>query len=109
MGRSCFGTLRRRSLRFVTRSPKLIRLEPLNEQELQAAVIARHRLSGFEHSFDRGDGSPIEGLFARGARAVSAGPTTSTSTSFTRRQAVWCATRLRLWLASIRDKSKTIS
>ncbi|MBW2718722.1 MAG: cation:proton antiporter [Deltaproteobacteria bacterium] len=50
--------------------PETIRLDPLSEQELQAAVIARHRLSGFEHSFDRGDGSPIEGLFARSATRI---------------------------------------
>ena len=37
-----------------------MKLEPLNEQELQAAVMARHRLSGYEHSFDRSDGSPID-------------------------------------------------
>jgi len=81
--------------------PEIVRLEPLDQEALQAAVIARHRLSGFEHSFDRGDGSPIEGLFARSASRIRRPydqyfHELHTATGGLVRDA------LRLWLASIR-------
>jgi Kef-type K+ transport system membrane component KefB len=82
--------------------PEVIRLEPLNEQELQAAVIARHRLSGFEHSFDRGDGSPIEGLFARGASRIRR-PYDQYFHELQQATGGLVRDALRLWLASIRS------
>lgn len=82
--------------------PEVIRLEPLDEQELQAAVIARHRLSGFEHSFDRGDGSPIEGLFARGASRIRR-PYDQYFHELHEATGGLVRDALRLWLASIRD------
>lgn len=81
--------------------PEVIRLEPLNEQELQAAVIARHRLSGFEHSFDRGDGSPIEDLFARGATRIRR-PYDRYFHELHEATGGLVRDALRLWLASIR-------
>ena len=81
--------------------PETIRLDPLNEQELQAAVIARHRLSGFEHSFDRGDGSPIEGLFARSATRIRR-PYDQYFHELHQATGGLVRDALRLWLASIR-------
>ena len=81
--------------------PELVRLEPLSEQELQAAVIARHRLSGFEHSFDRGDGSPIEGLFARSATRIRR-PYDQYFHELHEATGGLVRDALRLWLASIR-------
>ncbi|MGB5695456.1 MAG: cation:proton antiporter [Polyangiales bacterium] len=82
--------------------PEVIRLEPLSEEELQAAVIARHRLSGFEHSFDRGDGSPIEGLFARSASRIRR-PYDQYFHELHEATGGLVRDALRLWLASIRD------
>jgi len=81
--------------------PEIIRLETLSEQELQAAVIARHRLSGFEHSFDRGDGSPIEGLFARSATRIRR-PYDQYFHELHEATGGLVRDALRLWLASIR-------
>ncbi|UCF48571.1 MAG: cation:proton antiporter, partial [Myxococcales bacterium] len=81
--------------------PEVIRLEPLSEHELQAAVIARHRLSGFEHSFDRGDGSPIEGLFARSATRIRR-PYDQYFHELQEATGGLVRDALRLWLASIR-------
>ncbi len=82
--------------------PEMIKLEPLSEPELQAAVIARHRLSGFEHSFDRGDGSPIEGLFARGASRIRR-PYDQYFHELHEATGGLVRDALRLWLASIRS------
>jgi hypothetical protein len=82
--------------------PELIMLEPLNEEELRAAVIARHRLSGFEHSFDRGDGSPIEGLFARSASRIRR-PYDRYFHELHEATGGLVRDALRLWLASIRS------
>lgn len=82
--------------------PELIRLHPLNQEELQAAVIARHRLSGFEHSFDRGDGSPIEGLFARSASRIRR-PYDQYFHELHEATGGLVRDALRLWLASIRS------
>jgi len=82
--------------------PEIIQLEPLSESELQAAVIARHRLSGFEHSFDRGDGSPIEGFFARGASRIRR-PYDQYFHELHDATGGLVRDALRLWLASIRD------
>jgi Kef-type K+ transport system membrane component KefB len=81
--------------------PETVRLDPLSEQELQAAVIARHRLSGFEHSFDRGDGSPIEGLFARSATRIRR-PYDQYFHELHDATGGLVRDSLRLWLASIR-------
>lgn len=81
--------------------PEIIRLEPLDREELQAAVIARHRLSGFEHSFDRGDGSPIEGLFARSASRIRR-PYDQYFHELHAATGGLVRDALRLWLASIR-------
>ena len=81
--------------------PEVIRLEPLSQQELQAAVIARHRLSGFEHSFDRGEGSPIEGLFARSATRIRR-PYDQYFHELHDATGGLVRDSLRLWLASIR-------
>lgn len=81
--------------------PEVVNLEPLTEQELQAAVIARHRLSGFEHVFDRGDGSPIEGLFARGASRIRR-PYDQYFHELHEATGGLVRDALRLWLASIR-------
>ena len=82
--------------------PEVIRMQPLSEVELQAAVIARHRLSGFEHSFDRGDGSPIEGLFARGASRIRR-PYDQYFHELHDATGGLVRDALRLWLASIRE------
>jgi Kef-type K+ transport system membrane component KefB len=81
--------------------PEAIRLDPLSQQELQAAVIARHRLSGFEHSFDRGDGSSIEGLFARSATRIRR-PYDQYFHELHEATGGLVRDSLRLWLASIR-------
>ena len=81
--------------------PEVIRLEPLSQEELQAAVIARHRLSGFEHSFDRGEGSPIEGLFARSATRIRR-PYDQYFHELHDATGGLVRDSLRLWLASIR-------
>ncbi len=81
--------------------PEAIRLDPLSEHEVQAAVIARHRLSGFEHSFDRGDGSPIEGLFARSATRIRR-PYDQYFHELHEATGGLVRDALRLWLASIR-------
>ncbi len=81
--------------------PEIVRLEPLDQEALQAAVIARHRLSGFEHSFDRGDGSPIEGLFARSASRIRR-PYDQYFHELHAATGGLVRDALRLWLASIR-------
>jgi hypothetical protein len=80
----------------------VIRLEPLNAEALQAAVIARHRLSGYEHSFDRGDGSAIEGMFARGASRIRR-PYDQYFEELHQATGGLVRDALRLWLASIKD------
>jgi len=81
--------------------PEVVRLDPLSEEELQAAVIARHRLSGFEHSFDRGEGSRIEGLFARSATRIRR-PYDQYFHELHEATGGLVRDALRLWLASIR-------
>ncbi|MEM7138139.1 MAG: cation:proton antiporter [Myxococcota bacterium] len=81
--------------------PEVIKLEPLNEHELQAAVMARHRLSGYEHSFDRSDGSPIEGIFARSASRIRR-PYDQYFHELHEATGGLVRDSLRLWLASIR-------
>ncbi|HSN81595.1 MAG TPA: cation:proton antiporter [Polyangiales bacterium] len=87
--------------------PEVIQLEPLTEEELQAAVIARHRLSGFEHSFDRGEGSPIEGLFARSASRIRR-PYDQYFHELHEATGGLVRDALRLWLASIRGIQEDI-
>ncbi len=81
--------------------PEVIELDPLNEHELQAAVMARHRLSGYQHSFDRSDGSPIEGIFARGASRIRR-PYDQYFHELHSATGGLVRDALRLWLASIR-------
>jgi len=81
--------------------PEVVELDPLNEHELQAAVMARHRLSGYEHSFDRSDGSPIEGMFARGASRIRR-PYDHYFHELHQATGGLVRDALRLWLASIR-------
>ena len=51
--------------------PETIVLEPLSPDELRAAVMERHRLSGYDHVFGRFEnGSRVEGLVARGASRI---------------------------------------
>lgn len=82
--------------------PEAIHLKPLTPDELTAAVMERHRLSGFSHSFDRREGqSSVETWIARGASRIRR-PMEQyfhdlhTATGGLVRDA------LRLWLASIR-------
>jgi Kef-type K+ transport system membrane component KefB len=82
--------------------PEVIRIEPLNAEALQAAVIARHRLSGYEHSFDRGGGSAIEGMFARGASRIRR-PYDQYFEELHQATGGLVRDALRLWLASIKD------
>ena len=81
--------------------PEVITLEPLDEHALQAAVMARHRLSGYEHSFDRSDGSPIEGVFARSASRIRR-PYDQYFHELHDATGGLVRDALRLWLASIR-------
>ncbi len=48
---------------------EIVRLTPMGREELEAAVLARHRMSGYELAFEssRGEQSGVEELFARGA------------------------------------------
>ena len=82
--------------------PETVRLDPLDPEGLQAAVIARHRLSGYEHAFDRGDGSPIEGMFARGASRIRR-PYDQYFQELHDATGGLVRDALRLWLASIRE------
>lgn len=46
--------------------PEVIRLEPLSQEELMAAVMERHRHSNFNHSFDRTlGGARVHGVLER--------------------------------------------
>lgn len=83
--------------------PEVVPLDPLSSEELTAAVMERHRLSGFGHAFDRLEGtSAIEGLLARSASRIRRPfelyfAELHTATGGLVRDA------LRLWLASIRS------
>ncbi len=51
--------------------PETVVLDPLSPEELRSAVMERHRLSGYDHVFDRlENGSRVEGLVARGASRI---------------------------------------
>jgi hypothetical protein len=83
--------------------PQTVTLDPLTPDELTAAVMERHRLSGYGHAFDRLEGtSAVEGLLARSASRIRRPyelyfAELHTATGGLVRDA------LRLWLASIRS------
>ena len=82
--------------------PEVIHLEPLDREALQAAVIARHRLSGYGHSFDRRDNdSRLENLIARWASRIRR-PYDQYFEELHRATGGLVRDALRLWLASIR-------
>ena len=83
--------------------PEVIHLGPLDADALQAAVIARHRLSGYGHSFDRREGdSRIEGFIARSASRIRR-PYDQYFQELHRATGGLVRDALRLWLASIRS------
>lgn len=83
--------------------PEVLRLEPLDPLELQAAVMARHRLSGYGHAFDRADGeSGRQGFIARGANRLR-GPFDRYFDELHEATGGLVRDALRLWLASIRE------
>ncbi|MCB9634410.1 MAG: cation:proton antiporter [Sandaracinus sp.] len=83
--------------------PETVALDPLTPDELTAAVMERHRLSGYGHAFDRLEGtSAVEGLLARSASRIRRPyelyfAELHTATGGLVRDA------LRLWLASIKN------
>ena len=82
---------------------EVVELEPLTPTELQAAVMARHRLSGYGHSFDRfGSDTGIEGLIARGASKFRR-PFDQYFQDLHAATGGLVRDALRLWLASIRS------
>ena len=82
--------------------PEVIRLNPLGARELQEAVIARHRLSGYEHEFDRGNGSVFERMFARGTSRIRR-PYDQYFEELHAATGGLVRDALRLWLASIKE------
>ena len=83
--------------------PEVINLGPLDADALQAAVIARHRLSGYGHSFDRRESdSRIEGFIARSASRIRR-PYDQYFQELHRATGGLVRDALRLWLASIRS------
>lgn len=82
--------------------PTQVHLEPLGLEELRAAVMARHRLSGYGHSFERIESeSRIEGLVARGASRIRR-PFDQYFHDLHLASGGVLRDALRLWLASIR-------
>ncbi|MEM9068038.1 MAG: cation:proton antiporter [Myxococcota bacterium] len=82
--------------------PNMIELAPLSAEGLKAAVMERHRLSGYGHSFDRLDGgSRIEGLVARSASRIRR-PFEQYFQDLHIATGGLLRDALRLWLASIR-------
>ena len=82
--------------------PEVVRLAPLTAEELTAAVMERHRLSGYGHAFDRLEGeSKIEGLVARGASRIRR-PFEQYFQDLHAATGGLVRDALRLWLASIR-------
>ncbi len=83
--------------------PEVIHLAPLSVEELTAAVMERHRLSGYEHAFDRGPGdSKIEGMVARGASRIRR-PYEQYFAELHAATGGLVRDALRLWLSSIRS------
>ena len=82
--------------------PTTIHLQPLGREELKAAVLARHRLSGYGHAFDRNDGhSALEGIFARSASRIRR-PFDQYFEELYQATGGLIRDALRLWVASIR-------
>ena len=83
--------------------PEVVRLEPLDPVELQAAVMARHRLSGYGHAFDRSDRESRRlGILARGASRLR-GPYDRYFHELHDATGGLVRDALRLWMASIRE------
>ncbi|MEM1414784.1 MAG: cation:proton antiporter [Myxococcota bacterium] len=81
--------------------PEVVRLEPLSPDELRAAVMERHRLSGYGHAFGRSRGRGfVEQLVARGASRVRA-PFQQYFNDLHAASGGLVRDALRLWLASI--------
>ena len=90
--------------------PEKIDLKRLEPEELQAAVMARHRLSGFGHVFDRRESeSPIENLIIHGASQIRR-PFEQYFHDLHIATGGLLQDALRLWLSSIRgiDSSEII-
>jgi len=83
--------------------PEVIELPVLTPNELEAAVLARHGLSGFGLSFDvLGSSSPIDTLFARGAGRIRR-PYEGYFRDLHRASGGLVRDALRLWLASVQE------
>jgi hypothetical protein len=83
--------------------PETVPLDPLSAEELTAAVMERHRLSGYGHSFDRLEGSSaVEGLLARSASRIRR-PYEQYFAELHAATGGLVRDALRLWLASIKS------
>ncbi len=83
--------------------PEVTRLEPLDALELTNAIMQRHRMSEYEHSFDRMEGdSTIGRLLARGASSIRR-PAVQYFEELHSATGGLVRDALRLWLASIRS------
>ncbi len=83
--------------------PEQVHLRPLSVDELQAAVMARHRLSGYSHTFTRAHGpSRIEGIATRSAARFRQ-PYDQYFRDLHVATGGLVRDALRLWLASILD------
>jgi len=81
--------------------PEVARLEPLSPLELTDAIMQRHRLSEYEHAFDRIEGnSAISRLLARGASSIRR-PAVQYFEELHAATGGLVRDALRLWLASI--------
>ncbi len=82
--------------------PEVVQLEPLTTEELTAAVMERHRLSGYGHAFDRLEGeSWLEGWLARSASRIRR-PYEQYFKELHSATGGLVRDALRLWLTSIR-------
>jgi hypothetical protein len=82
--------------------PDVVRLEPLTAEELTAAVMERHRLSGYGHAFDRLEGeSWLESWLARSASRIRR-PYEQYFKELHAATGGLVRDALRLWLSSIR-------
>lgn len=82
--------------------PDALIIEPLNAEQLEAAVMARHRLSGYGHAFERLEGdSPIAGLVERGANRFRR-PYERYFQDLHRATGGLVRDALRMWIASVR-------
>lgn len=83
--------------------PEVVELEPLDSEELHAAVMGRHRLSPYGHAIDWREGEGrIEGLVERGASRFRR-PRERYFDELHRATGGLVRDALRLWLASIKE------